>query len=271
MDRAQDQSSRGEAFAGLVATRRGVVAAQAGGGGPADHARFPLTPAGLADLVAWLERRGVVKVALRQGAIAWPWQAERARRLRISGPLDLDYWLEYSGPDALARVDDEAAWQPVMLVLRERFTLFLVRGEPAGRDTAENLARTLAAGGFLEAYPKQALERLIDRLAEGEPGALRESLAFFSAESRGHWHNRARAKIARRLKHRVLSPEEAQAVAETIVARLVEGRFTEQFKDQLRLLRHLDAGRARHAAELASRSPVPHIRKYGDWLAERLG
>src|SRR5688572_10826239 len=125
-----------ENLAGVIADRSGIAAAVLGRDGHLAERRFELTVKGLQDLVAWLERGAVTKVALRQGRTPWPWQVEGAPRARLSGPVDLDYWLEYSGPEALVDVAAEAAWQPAMLVLRDRFTLFVVAREvPASRCT----------------------------------------------------------------------------------------------------------------------------------------
>jgi hypothetical protein len=251
-----------EAVAGVCAGDRVRVSVIGGTEPPADQA-FPLSPTGLGELGDWLRRRGVRKVALMQGDLAWPWQRENAPR--PAGPPDLAVWIAYHGEDAFARLDPETAWQPVLLALRDEFTIFLVRP----RETPRRLAARLAAGDFLEAYPKAALERLIDDLAAGRPGALEECLAFFAASTRGHWHNRARAKIARRLKHHDLAEGTRRRLVAVVERRLVGGDFTEQFKDQLHLLQHLDPTAAAAAASVASGSAQPHVRRYGEWLAAR--
>lgn len=226
---------------------------------PADES-FPLSATGLSALADRLRRRGVRKVALLQGDLAWPWQRPGAPR--PTGPPNLADWFAYRGD---APTDPEAAWQPVLLALKDEFAVFLTQD----RDTPRRLAERLAAGDFLEAYPKAALERLIDDLAADRPEALEECLAFFAASTRGHWHNRARAKIARRLKHHDLADIERRRLVAVIERRLVGGDFTEQFKDQLHLLQHLDPTAAAAAANVASGSAQPHVRKYGEWLAGR--
>jgi len=265
--------------AGLQASASGVHAVIAGPAATFRDSRFPLSIEGLEGLQAWLSLEKVQKAALLQGGSAWPWQVEKARRRDVSGPLNLAYWLEYAGPDALARVADDAAWQPVMLALRDHFMLFVVQPASAGgpypvpdsRNTPRTLATMLAQGDLIAAYPKAGLERLIDQLAGCEPSAIEECLAFFTAESQGHWHNRARAKIARRLKHCALAQAERMRLVQAVEARLIEGRFTEQFKDQLQLMLHLDAETAARASASAMQSRLAYVQKYGAWLAVHVG
>lgn len=253
-------------LAGICAGEVVRVAVAGLGQPPADQA-FPLSAAGLEALAGWLRGRAVSRVALLQGDLEWPWQRDPA--LRLAGPPRLADWFAAQGD---ARVEPEAAWQPVLLALRDEFVVFLVRPRDhglRGRDGPRRLAAMLGAGAFIGAYPKAALERLTDDLAAGRAGAMEACLAFFAAESRGHWHNRARAKMARRLKHVDLADADRRRLVEVIVRRLVEGDFTEQFKDQLHLLLHLDPGAAAAAAASASHGAQPHIRRYGEWLAAR--
>lgn len=51
-------------------------------------------------------------------------------------------------------------------------------------------------------------------------------------------------------------------MTEVIARRLLDGEFTEQFTDQLRLLMQLDR-EAAAAPQLAMRSERPHARRYG--------
>jgi len=256
--------------AGLCAGAAQARVAVTGGGAPPSDRSFPLSPSGLDALAAWLRQHGVRKVALLQGGLAWPWQREGAPR--PAGAPGLADWIAYQGEDAFARLDPEAAWQPVLLALKDEFTIFPARPTETlrNRDGPRRLAALLAAGDLLEAYPKPALVRLIEDLAAGRPEALAECLAFFQAESRGHWHNRARAKIARRLKHVDLPDADRQRLAAVVERRLVEGDFTEQFKDQLHLLLRLDPATAAAASRTARQSPQPYVRRYAEWLAARL-
>jgi len=226
--------------AGVHTAAREIHAAVAAGVETIATAHFPLSCDGLGALSAWLRQLGVTKVALLQGSLAWPWQYKKALQLTSKGPIDLAAWIEYQGEDALFRVEPQAAWQPVMLALRNDFAVFPVKciangGDhpvPVNRDTARNLASMLEAGDFIVQYPKQSLQQVIDAM-EHSDAALHEALAFFLAESRGHWHNRARAKIARHLKHCRLDAAACADLVRTIARRLIDGNFTEQFADQL--------------------------------------
>lgn len=254
---------------------RGSIATLAGS---SIDATFSLSLHGLDRLSAWLKEHSVTKVALLQGRSCWPWQAEKQRPRKFEGPVNLACWLDYEGPDVFARISSDAAWQPVMLSLRDQFALFVVKPAAAGgayaipsnRGAPRALATMLARGDFIAEYPKPALERLIDQLANCSPAVLQECLSFFEAESHGHWHNRARAKIARRLKHCDLPQVKRQQLVAAIERRLMEGRFTEQFKDQLRLMIHLDRDASLQTGILAKECPVPHVQRYGMWLVDRL-
>lgn len=107
-------------------------------------------------------------------------------------------------------------------------------------------------------------------MAEGlegcDPAAIDAAVEFFLLDSRGLWHNRARAKFSRRLKHCPLSPVQGQAIVDCVAARLEHGRFPAQFTDQLRLALHLDQARLLHAAERALASPLEHVRRHARWV-----
>jgi hypothetical protein len=99
-----------------------------------------------------------------------------------------------------------------------------------------------------------------------EPAAIDRAVAFLVQDSRGTWHNRARAKFARRLKHCPLSPAQSLALVDSIIARLTQGSFSEQFADQLRLALLLDRQALLSAATKAQDSPLPHVQRYADWV-----
>ena len=238
---------------------------------PAGDGCFPLSVDGIGALAVWLRSFGVRQVALPFGGAVFPWQrVDWARRSDLGQGVDLEHWLEIDGPDALDRVEPEAAWQPILLGLRPEFDLFVVKSDPGRSLSSKELAASLANGDFAELYPKSALERVIEGLAHCAPEAVEEAVAFFILETRGYWHNRARAKIARRLKHCTLCEAHSRPVIQCIVRRLVEGDFTEQFRDQLGLLVRLDCQAARTAGAEAVKSKHPHVARLGHWLQDRL-
>jgi hypothetical protein len=94
---------------------------------------------------------------------------------------------------------------------------------------------------------------------------------FVVDESRGVSHNRIRALICRRLKHCKLTESQSRRLFDKITERLMTGNFTEQFKDQLRLARHLDAAKLNQTAQAALKVPEDHVRRYAYWILEASG
>jgi len=119
-----------------------------------------------------------------------------------------------------------------------------------------------AAFGLLS---KQELRALVDRLLVQDVLAVDRCIAFVLADTRGLWHGRARAMICRRLKHCPLGRCQRTQLLSGILLRLQTGVFAEQFKDQLRLARHLDRQRTLVAAERALTSSRPHVQRYAQW------
>jgi hypothetical protein len=113
---------------------------------------------------------------------------------------------------------------------------------------------------------KQELHDLADGLFLEVPSAVERCVEFVVSETCGHWHGRARAMMCRRLKHCPLTQAQSRRLVECIAARLVEGRFSEQFKDQLRLALHLNPARTFQQARAAQSSPLPHVRRYAGWV-----
>jgi len=119
-----------------------------------------------------------------------------------------------------------------------------------------------AASSWIHALTKSDLHRLIDAVKSGDAAATARAAEFVAAESLGMWHNRARAKLCRYFKNHPPPEAECQKMIEAIAHRFLEGRFSEQFSDQLALAIRLDAPRMAAAASLASRSEKSYIRKY---------
>lgn len=113
---------------------------------------------------------------------------------------------------------------------------------------------------------KAELLALAKGLKACEPAAMDLAVAFLAGDSRGHWHNRARAKFARRLKHCPLRPEQSRAVVDCIIARMRHGHFPEQFIDQLRLALHLDRQAVVAASREALDSPLLHVQRLAGWV-----
>lgn len=109
-------------------------------------------------------------------------------------------------------------------------------------------------------------------LAEGlliDDCAVRErSIEFILDESRGLGHNRLSALMCRRLKHYQLTESQARRLVEKVAERLLQGNFTEQFKNQLRLARRLDPAKVNQTVHAALAVPKDHVRRYAFWIIE---
>lgn len=117
-----------------------------------------------------------------------------------------------------------------------------------------------------DALSRGSLRLLADGLLVEDPDAVEQCILFMEAETLGLWHGRARAMMSRRLKHRRLTTEQRDRLLHVITHRLLNGRFSEQFKDQLRLALYLDAQRVYQAAEQCLRQPTEHVRRYAAWI-----
>jgi hypothetical protein len=115
-------------------------------------------------------------------------------------------------------------------------------------------------------FTKEELRELADRLAENDLIAVEWCVTFIEAETFGVWHGRARAMMARRLKHCNLSRAQKSRLEDVILRRLVDGRFSEQFKDQLRLAMQIDPRATFGAARKCREAPAAHVRRYASWV-----
>ncbi|WP_201766195.1 hypothetical protein [Rhodopirellula baltica] len=114
------------------------------------------------------------------------------------------------------------------------------------------------------------LHSLIDDVKRGDIDATSRAVEFVSAESFGMWHNRARAKLCRHFKNNPPSEGAIKQMIDAIAGRLIDGRFSEQFKDQLSMAIRLDPDRMTGAVTVASCSDKDYIRRYADWLRRAL-
>ena len=117
-----------------------------------------------------------------------------------------------------------------------------------------------------ESFTKLELIKLCDDVVSGNPTTTNMAILFFCADTKGLWHGRARAKLARRFKHVRLEAIHAKRIVDIVINRFVAGTFSEQFKDQLRLVLHLDPIRILLAARGCAQSTVPHVKKYSQWI-----
>lgn len=107
---------------------------------------------------------------------------------------------------------------------------------------------------------------LADRLLPCDLEAVEECVCFTEGDSMGIWHGSARAMMSRRLKHCKLTPGQRSRLVRAILARLVSGRFSEQFKDQIRLALHLDCESVFRTAAACKETGPEHVRRYAKWI-----
>ena len=117
---------------------------------------------------------------------------------------------------------------------------------------------------------KSQLHHLIADVQNKDPLAVQKAVRFIAGESLGMWHNRARAKLCRHFKRNPPGTEQQAMLVDCIAQRLGEGRFYEQFKDQLAMAVSFSPDKMAEAAEIAMKSDRRYIRKYGKWLQHRL-
>jgi hypothetical protein len=114
---------------------------------------------------------------------------------------------------------------------------------------------------------KRDLNELADRLKDqNDREAVDFCVGFIEAETKGIWHGRARAMMCRRLKHVMVSDPQRKRLVATILNRFSSGDFSEQFKDQLRLVLQIDPAATYKMARERQNDPLPHIRRYAAWI-----
>ena len=113
-----------------------------------------------------------------------------------------------------------------------------------------------------ESLGKGELLALCDRLPTDDSDALEECIAFLEAATLGIWDGRARAMMARRLKHCPLTPPQRTRVVGAILDRLLNGRLSEQFKDQLRFVLYVAPEGAFTVARRCEGAAAGHVRRY---------
>ncbi|TWU17788.1 hypothetical protein Pla52o_50030 [Novipirellula galeiformis] len=119
---------------------------------------------------------------------------------------------------------------------------------------------------WIRSLTKSDLHSLIEDVKRGDTDAATRAVAFVTAESLGMWHNRARAKLCRYFKNHPPSDDQCKSMVDAIVNRLIDGRFYEQFKDQLSMAIRFAPARMAEAADVASCSNREYIRRYAAWV-----
>ena len=121
------------------------------------------------------------------------------------------------------------------------------------------------AANWIQSLTKSELHSLIAEVKLGDADAQARAVAFVTAESFGMWHNRARAKLCRYFKNHPPTESHCTSMVDAIERRLIDGRFYEQFKDQLSMAIRFAPDRMAVAAAVGSRSDKDYIRRYSAW------
>ena len=127
------------------------------------------------------------------------------------------------------------------------------------------MKKQLATANAWDSLTKVEVRAIADRIRSGDASAIDDAVRFVCAESINHWHGRGRAMMCRRLKHVALSPKQSAQLVEAILHRLTSGRFSEQFRDQLRLAILLDRHGTLASARRGAQNEKPHIRRLSEW------
>lgn len=119
---------------------------------------------------------------------------------------------------------------------------------------------------WVRSLTKLELETLISDVKRGDATATSQAVIFVTSESFGYWHNRARAKLCRHFKNHRPSATDCERMVKTIVDRFLNGRFYEQFKDQLSMAIRFSPDDLERAASIAAGSDRDYIRRYATWV-----
>lgn len=107
---------------------------------------------------------------------------------------------------------------------------------------------------------------MIEEVKRSDVDAISRATIFVASESFGIWHNRARANLCRFFKNHPPSNDECKRMVDAIVNRLIDGRFSQQFKDQLSMAIRFAPERMAAAADIASRSEREYVGRYARWV-----
>lgn len=115
---------------------------------------------------------------------------------------------------------------------------------------------------WIRSILKQDLHGLIDDVHAGDQAAVSRAVDFVVAESFGLWHNRARAKLCRWFKNHRPNQDQQQRMVEAIAARLTDGNFFEQFRDQLSMAVRFDPDLMQRTAASLLNADKDYVRDY---------
>ena len=119
---------------------------------------------------------------------------------------------------------------------------------------------------WIRSLSKSDLHKLIAAVKRDDPDAVSRAVTFVVAESFGIWHNRARAKLCRHFKNHPPPKPDCEQLVATVTARLIDGNFYEQFKDQLSMAIRFVPSQLDDAASVALDSDRDYVRRYGRWV-----
>ena len=123
---------------------------------------------------------------------------------------------------------------------------------------------------WLRSIGRSELHELISAVKQGDADAQSRAVVFVTMESFGMWHNRTRAKLCRYFKNHPPDEQARRRLVDSVIARLLAGNFSEQFKDQLAMAIRFDRDRLAEAATLVAHSQKPYVRRYASWIQQKL-
>ena len=120
-------------------------------------------------------------------------------------------------------------------------------------------------------FLKSELHHFADAALLNDKPAIERCVEFLVDETKWVGDGRVRALMARRLKHCSLTTSQEDRLLQTILNRLQAGRFSEGFKDQLRLAKILNPALTLVAADkcLNNNPYKDHVARYARWLLEQ--
>jgi hypothetical protein len=138
------------------------------------------------------------------------------------------------------------------------------------KKDARWLLELLREGKLRFAYGRPELRALAERVEANDPWAIEESIAFIEETTDGYWHGRGRSLLSRRLAGHNLSDGQRRRFLAAVLGRLESGKFFMHFKGGLRTAMELDPQETTEAAQRALDSDRDYVRRYAQWVLDRL-